>query len=115
MSSLAAPSLLRLSYKGKTISIYQEDIPFLIGRGKENCSLIVDTEFASRSHCKITYHDKVFFLEDCSRNGTHVQLGKAPQTIIIGNSIHLVGRGMFKLGEAIDQQDTQIIQFTLDF
>jgi predicted component of type VI protein secretion system len=115
MSSLSAPSLLRLTYKGKTVSIYQEDTPFLIGRDKENCSLIVDTEFASRSHCKITYHDKVFFLEDCSRNGTHVQIGNAPQTIIIGNSIHLAGRGMFKLGEAIDQQDTDTIQFTLDF
>jgi hypothetical protein len=44
-----------------------------------------------------------------------VQIGNAPQTIITGNSIHLAGRGMFKLGEAIDQQDTDTIQFKLDF
>jgi predicted component of type VI protein secretion system len=115
MSSLSAPSLLRLTYKGKTVSIYKEDTPFFIGRDNEGCSLIVDTEFASRSHCKIIYQDKVFFLEDCSRNGTHVQLGNAPQTTILGNSIHLVGRGAFKLGEDIGEQDTDVIQFKLDF
>ena len=115
MSSLSAPSLLRLTYKGKTISIYKEDTPYLIGRDKKSCNFIVDTEFASRNHCKIMYQDKVFFLEDCSRNGTHVQLGNAPQTMLLGNAIHLVGRGVFKLGQGISEQDPDAIQFKLDF
>jgi hypothetical protein len=115
MSSLSAPLLLRLTYQGKTLSIYKEDTPFLIGRDDKSFNLFVDTEFASRNHCKIIYQDKVFFLEDCSRNGTHVQLGNAPQTAVLGNSIPLVGRGVFKLGEGIGEQDTDVIQFKLDF
>ena len=115
MSSLSAPLLLRLTYQGKTLSIYKEDTPFLIGRDENSCNLIVNTEFASRNHCKIIYQDAVFFLKDCSRNGTHIQLANAPQTILLGNSTHLVGRGIFKLGQGIGEQDPDAIQFKLDF
>ncbi|MFT6311543.1 MAG: putative component of type VI protein secretion system [Porticoccus sp.] len=115
MSSLSAPTMLTLIYAGKTHSIYKEDTPFLIGRDNKNCALFVDTEFASRSHCKISYKDKVFFLEDCSRNGTYIQLGNAPHVKLTSNSIHLVGRGVFKLGYGIGEKDLDVIQFRLHF
>ncbi len=115
MNALSAPQSLTLTFRGKSVSVYAEDTPFVIGRDEDQCALVVDTEYASRSHCKITYKEKVFFLEDCSRNGTHMHIGITPPAKLHETSIHLVGKGKFKLGCAIEDDDKDIIEFKLDF
>lgn len=72
-AALARPAALslRLEYRGRTFLRRRSDDSIRIGRDAE-CSLVVDHEQVSRSHCTIERRQAAFVLKDHSMNGTYV-------------------------------------------
>ena len=106
---------LEINYNGRVICINPEETPFIIGRSEENTHLCVDTQFASRTHCKILFQDKNFLIKDASTNGTHVRIGVNQPIKLQGSFATLTGNGSFKLGEAMKVGDKEVISYKIIF
>lgn len=102
--------VLELFYHQNTTIIAPEQTPFQIGRD-DSSGLPVSSEFASRQHCAIEYHDGKFTLRDHSRNGTFVQINLTPIFRIRDELTPLIGTGCFKLGADIATDDDERIFF----
>ncbi|MDO4274203.1 MAG: FHA domain-containing protein [Eubacteriales bacterium] len=64
-------------YAGQVIPL-EDGEKLVLGRGAEECNLIVDAPKISRRHCEITYHGQSgsFTLKDFSSNGTYKSNGE---------------------------------------
>lgn len=102
--------VLELFYHQETTIISPDQTPFQIGR-EETSGLPVSSEFASRQHCAIEYHDGKFSLRDHSRNGTFMQINLTPIFRIRDEVTPLIGTGCFKLGADIAPDDPECIFF----
>lgn len=86
----AATRELVLLYRGRKIVIAEEGKDFTIGRN-EDCDLIADGPFVSRSHATIKAQRGIFYLVDHSANGTYVVYDRGDpiflkrQTLRLGN------------------------------
>lgn len=101
---------LLLSYAGQEYVVSQDTVPFIIGRD-EACDLSIDSQFASRQHCKILYHNKNFILKDDSTNGSYVRMGLSKPTLLNQSMTSVTGDGILKLGEALSVGDKDVVQF----
>src|SRR5438876_7503 len=72
----ARQNALDLLYRGREYHIEASDTPFVIGRDSGGCNLCIASEYSSRRHCTIEYREAKFVLNDCSTNGTYLQLGR---------------------------------------
>jgi pSer/pThr/pTyr-binding forkhead associated (FHA) protein len=110
IESLPAIRELSLSYKGEIFTVGQSSAPFIIGRD-ESCDLSVDSQFASRQHCRLLYQNKNFVIEDSSTNGTYIRIAMGQPSQLNKSLIAITGNGMLKLGEAMAVGDKNVIQF----
>jgi len=101
---------LVLTYAGQETIVSQDAVPFIIGRG-EDCDLTVDSQFASRQHCKILFHNKNFILKDDSTNGTYLRIGVSQPTQLNRSMTAITGNGSLKLGEAMAVGDKDVVSF----
>ena len=101
---------LLLTYAGKHFVVNQDNVPYIIGRDA-SCDLTVDSQFASRQHCKVLYHNKNFILKDDSTNGTYIRIGMSQPTQLNKSMTSITGNGMLKLGEALSVGDKDIVAF----
>jgi len=103
-----------LSYGGRDYMIDPTKVPFTIGRDA-SCNLTVNSNFASRQHCKILFHNKNFILKDNSTNGTFMRTGGAPPVKLQDSMLSITSNGSIKLGEAMKVGDTDVISFKVNF
>lgn len=101
---------LVLSYAGEEYVVRQDDVPYVIGRDP-SCNLSIESQFASRQHCKILFHNKNFILKDDSTNGTYLRLGMGQPTQLNRSMTSITGNGMFKLGESMSVGDKDVVNF----
>lgn len=85
-----------------------------LGRGLEN-DVVLNTRFTSRVHARVVRSGgNLFYLEDCSRNGTFVVLREAPPVLLRhGEQIPLMGYGLIGLGVVPRMNTPGTLRFSL--
>lgn len=105
---VSAQGPLRLFYRDAQRQIYPGDTPLTVGRGA-GCALVVETAYASRSHCTIEHRQDKYLLVDHSTNGTWLQLGLAVPIHVHNEAVPLAGSGSFRLGRASGEEGELIL------
>ena len=99
---------LRLEYNSRSAELFQDSMPFVLGRGKKADMVIRDT-MASREHARIECRRGKFVLTDMSTNGTYVQTPDGP-SYLRREDIVLTGRGRIALGRNLNEA-TEVVAF----
>ncbi len=82
----------------------------MLGRD-ERCTIPVDSNFASRVHAKIEFRRGKFVLIDQSTNGTNIRTDTKDDFYIRREEIPLFGAGYIALGEAVSEDNPNIITY----
>ncbi len=90
-------SVLRLTYRGRTLERRREKEVITIGRG-EDCGLVVADEQSSRHHCTIERRKDKFVLVDVSTNGTYVTVEGEKEVLLEHEEFVLRKSGAITLG-----------------
>ncbi|MCP5158654.1 MAG: adenylate/guanylate cyclase domain-containing protein [Gammaproteobacteria bacterium] len=101
---------LILNYRGRQIELMPSAQPFNIGRGPKS-DLVVDRELVSRSHAIVESRQGRFILVDHSTNGTYLMLENGSRFFVRREEVTLHDRGIICLGQAVFEQNPDIIQF----
>ena len=101
---------LKLRYRNRELTVKAEDKSFVMGRGRQ-CGLIVEALLASRSHALLEYRRSKFVLIDQSTNGTFVQTQDGREVYLRREELPLSGQGIISLGQAIDNEQENLIYF----
>lgn len=104
---------IEIFYQGKELSFGKSDLPIKIGRDEAACDLVVDSELASRVHCSIDVKDNQIGLEDVSRNGTFLKIGRNESFVVKNKFYPLIGQGNIKLGEQFVGEESDTILFRM--
>ncbi len=104
--------MLQLAYRDREHEIVQLDNDFLIGRS-DGCDLIVRERRVSRFHARIEQREEHYVLIDESRNGTWVRQADGSERKINGASLPLAGSGLIALGGPPDDDNPNIVRYTL--
>ncbi len=83
--------------QGSFISNAEGSKAFTIGRGVDS-DLMINSDFASRSHLEIEWKRDKYQLTDHSTNGTTVRLEGGDSVFLKRESFPLMGKGSFMLG-----------------
>ena len=107
---------IEINYKGQKIVIRESNTPFLIGRGKD-CSLVISSDVASRTHAKIEARLGELIIVDHSTNGTYVTTDFGKRSYDgINMRLHytewtMAGQGKISLGQPVSKSDENTIKF----
>ena len=108
---------LEISFDDQTLSLFIEGKAMTMGRSKE-CSLIVETNFASRQHARVTMRRGKFVLLDESTNGTYIMPGGlnsgAEEVFIKREEYLLPEQSAVSLGQSCKASDARHIQFKIN-
>jgi len=85
--------------------------PVNVGRAS-NCDCRVQSQSASRLHCRIDHRRGKFVLIDLSTNGTHLVRSDGSETILRREEAVLTGSGRFALGEAASERGPWTVHFS---
>lgn len=100
---------IEIFYNGDVYKITAAELPFIAGRDKDKCQLVLDNRLVSREHFVFTEHDGMIGLEDTSTNGTWVQLGRAQAIQVKHGFLPLIGSGVIQAGcEIRNDENTQL-------
>jgi adenylate cyclase len=92
------PARLELIFRSQSFTIGLEKHGVTLGRQTHN-DIVIDTQYASRSHARIEFRRGKFFLTDQSSNGTYILYSTTGDAIHIRQEeIQLSGSGIFCLG-----------------
>lgn len=106
----ASSGPLRLLYGNHEIVLSPGAEDIVMGRDV-GCAVVLETAYASRHHCTVTWkHDK-YVLRDHSTNGTWLQLGSAKPLRVHDEAVPLVGAGVIKIGQKFSDNDAGVILF----
>ena len=104
---------IKLYHRGIDYCVKINEMPFMLGRGTENCQLTIQSEYASRQHCKIEIKNDQIGLTDQSRNGTTVKIAGSDNIVIKAMFYPLSGEGCFSLNGTLDLEDPDLVYFKL--
>jgi adenylate cyclase len=105
-------SPLRLLYETRETVLSPGDNDCVVGRDAD-CGIVVETAYASRHHCTVTWQHDKFVLKDHSSNGTWLQLGRAEPLHVHHETVPLTGAGSIKIGQAFGDDATGLILFKI--
>jgi adenylate cyclase len=112
----AGQKKLQLTFGDKSVLLFTEGKTLTLGRSAE-CSLVVQTGFASRLHAKVIMRRGRFVLADESTNGTYIVpggVGSGAQEVFIKREEYLLpDKGVFSLGQSCNAEDAKLVQFSL--
>lgn len=112
----AAPAQKRLkvTFGEQSLLLFTEGKGLTMGRSAE-CSLVVQTAFASRLHARVIMRRGRFVLADESTNGTYIIPGGltsgAPEVFIKREEYLLPEKGVFSLGQSCSAADAKLVVF----
>jgi len=101
---------LTLWVDDKQHTVLADRTPFVIGRDSQKADLHVDSNLASRDHCRITFQRGKFVLVDHSTNGTYVSPTDAEPIYLRRTEYPLTGEGSITIGQP--QQDSYVIHYS---
>jgi adenylate cyclase len=107
---------MRLSYAGVDIDINEYNAAVTAGRA-EQCTIIVDSDLASRLHATFMYQQGKIILNDKSTNGTFVCIlggargGEAMNLFIHHEDLVMQNNGVISLGEPFGKDTERLIHF----
>lgn len=102
---------LVLSYHDQRIVVDNQNREITIGRNPQ-CTLHINTPWASRVHATVVKDGNCFALVDSSTNGTYLSQGK--QEIHVHRRVHfLEERGRISVGQSINKGGESILQFEI--
>jgi class 3 adenylate cyclase len=90
-------------------TVLADQTPFIIGRDRQKAHLHVDSNLASRDHCRITFQRGRFVLVDHSTNGTYVSPIDAEAIYLRRTEYPLTGEGAITIGQP--QQGSYVIHY----
>jgi len=102
---------LTLSYGGQVFRLTPDDLPFVLGRGQQQVSLIVESEMVSRDHCHIVFRRGKFVLIDHSTNGTYIKPEDAQEIYLRREELPLLGKGTLSLGVTHNSPKANLVTF----
>jgi adenylate cyclase len=102
---------LILEVQGKQIQILPSQTPFRIGRDKDKCHLLIESELASREHCHIEFRRGKYVLIDHSTNGTHVNAYDQTPIYLRREEFPLQGEGSIGIGTMPKNDNPWIIRY----
>jgi adenylate cyclase len=112
----AAQKRLKLGFGEQSLLLFTEGKALTMGRSAE-CSLVVQSTFASRLHARVVMRRGRYVLADESTNGTYVMPGgvdSGVQEVFIKREEFLLPeKGVFSLGQTCSAADAKLIQFVL--
>lgn len=107
---------LKLAFGEQSLLLFTEGKALTMGRSAE-CSLVVQSGFASRLHARVVMRRGRFVLADESTNGTYILPGGldsgAQEVFIKREEFLLPEKGVFSLGQSCAASDAKLIQFGL--
>lgn len=89
-----------------------DDESLSLGRSRK-ADVPVEVEVASREHASITRLGDRFFLQDDSTNGTYMIASDGEDAVLRGNQRVLTGRGVIRLGRAVEDHAHDQITFVV--
>lgn len=104
-------TMLQLECHGHSLTMNGDAPPVFIGRSPQ-CGLVVNGDFASRSHAFIEARRDHFVLTDQSTNGTYVATD-AGELYLKRESARLLGTGVISLGVRPGDDTTSHIRFNV--
>lgn len=110
LKDLAADAL-ELTIGSEQRQVTSNSTPVDMGRAT-SCDLRVQSQAASRLHCRIDHRRGKFVLIDLSTNGTHLVRSDGSETILRREEAVLTGSGRFALGEAASERGRWTIHFS---
>lgn len=93
--------------------ITDSDFSSAISIGRDGANITIDTNYASRLHADLDFRRGKFVLIDHSTNGTYVRFKGQDEVFIRREELPLMGEGYISLGEAIDENNLNIIKFNV--
>lgn len=104
---------LTLTYRNKPFEIPVATTSYILGRGSD-CDLLVDGDLISRHHSKLEYRRGKFVITDQSTNGTFIKTQAGQSVFLRREELTLFGVGLISLGRKVEQNDENIIQFSVN-
>lgn len=105
---------LKVGFDEQSLLLFTEGKALTMGRSAE-CSLIVNTGFASRLHARVVMRRGRFVLADESTNGTYIMPGGldsgAQEVFIKREEFLLPEKGVFCLGQSCAAADAKVVVF----
>ena len=105
---------LKLTFGEQSLQLFTEGKALTMGRSAE-CSLVVQSTFASRLHARVIMRRGRFVLADESTNGTYIMPGGlasgAPEVFIKREEYQLPEKGVFSLGQSCSASDAKLVVF----
>jgi hypothetical protein len=105
---------LKVAFEEQSLLLFTEGKALTMGRSAE-CSLVVQSTFASRLHARVVMRRGRYVLADESTNGTYIMpggLGSGVQEVFIKREEFLLpDKGVFSLGQSCAAADAKLIQF----
>ena len=105
---------LRVAFGEQSLLLFTEGKALTMGRSAE-CSLVVQTGFASRLHARVVMRRGRFVLADESTNGTYIMPGgidSGVQEVFIKREEFLLpDTGVFCLGQSCSAPEAKVVQF----
>ena len=106
------PPQLKLEWRGLSWDLAIHVGRFTIGRVSD-CDLRMRRDRVSRFHASIEFKDGEYHLVDDSTNGTHVRFVDGRRAHVQKSALLLHGSGSMALGDEADDDDPDLIHFTL--
>ena len=106
-------SRLELDYIGEKVTIDAHNDSFTLGRSEDNDLVLLHSR-VSRRHASIEFVSGYFVLTDRSSNGTYVRMG-GDDILVHRDQMRLISEGGISLGRALDDNDSELIQFTCNY
>ena len=114
-SAAADARKLRVAFAEQSLLLFTEGKALTMGRSAE-CSLVVQTGFASRLHARVVMRRGRFLLADESTNGTYIMPGGidsgAQEVFIKREEFLLPETGVFCLGQSCAAADAKVVTFS---
>lgn len=105
---------LTLRFHGQVVELNENSQPYSMGRDATN-TLVVETEWVSRNHAQIEFKKGYFVLSDRSTNATYVKLGEDDELRLHRDEIHLRKAGTISLGQAVAQNQNDVVYFQCSY
>ncbi len=91
---------MSLRWRNNNLVLKENFSPLSIGRGAQ-VDISIETDYASRTHARLSYLHSCFVLSDQSTNGTYIQVDDNAEVFLHDDELILRGTGCVSLGRRV--------------
>jgi len=101
---------LSLRWRNNNLMLEENFSPLTIGRGAQ-ADVIIESDYASRIHARLSYLHSCFVLSDQSTNGTYVQVNDDAEVFLHDDELILRGTGCISLGRHVNSARGNLLYY----